>query len=284
MESSGPVGSPPAPGGPARPSASGPKGQPVAVPNSLKMSFVLVPPGAFEMAPRYHVTITKPYRLGATEVTRKQFAAFVKATGHVTLAEGGALIKAFAPDPKAPAGTWREPGHPVGDDMPVTWVSAADAEAMADYLTRTEGVTYRLPTEAEWRWACRAGAATRYPFGDTASELPHYATYKANTPGFPAYAGGRRPNAWGLYDMLGNVREWVADGMGPFPEGAAPDPLVIPRPNGYRVQCGGSFAGDPVYAGRPPGWGHMTCDCDTRLGAYWFVAAKDAGFRLCRDP
>ncbi|HUR53918.1 MAG TPA: SUMF1/EgtB/PvdO family nonheme iron enzyme, partial [Gemmataceae bacterium] len=132
-------------------------------------------------------------------------------------------------------------------------MSAADAEAMADYLTKTEGVTYRLPTEAEWRWACRAGANTRYPFGGSPKELSWYARYKNNSQGHPGPVGTMRPNAWGLRDMLGNVREWTADGLGPYPEGVVADPRVPQKSNGPRVQCGGTFEGSPEHAGRPLG-------------------------------
>src|SRR5206468_2291036 len=78
------------------------------------------------------------------------------------------VAKAFGATtgPKGVTGTWREPGFPASDDSPITHVSTADAEAFAAWLGKAEGRTYRLPTEAEWRWACRAGAATRYPFGD----------------------------------------------------------------------------------------------------------------------
>ena len=193
------------------------------------------------------------------------------------------LIFGGGSNPKTKTGTWREPGFPATDNSPVTHVSAADADAMADYLSKTEGVRYWVPTEAEWRWACRAGANTRYPFGENAKELTSYAVFQLNSSGRPSPVAGMRANAWGLFDMLGNVREWCADGAAAFPEGQFTDPRAPVKANGMRVQCGGTFNGRPEYAGRP-GWESASCDCDTRGGTMWYLTTVDVGFRLCREP
>ena len=84
-------------------------------------------------------------------------------------------------------------------------MSRVDAEAFVEWLNAQGSRRYRLPTEAEWRWACRAGAATRWPFGDDAKQLSHYARYKNNSRGFPERVGILRPNAWGLHDMLAKI-------------------------------------------------------------------------------
>jgi formylglycine-generating enzyme required for sulfatase activity len=113
--------------------------------------------------------------------------------------------------------------------------------------------------------------------------LIHYAVYKNTSRGFPEVVGNRRPNTWGLHDMLGNVREWSADGMAPFPEGVFIDPLVGPQPDGMRVACGGYYDGR-IDVPDTPGWQSATCDCNTRGGHHWYVAQPSVGFRVCREP
>ncbi len=260
-------------------------GQKVAETGPGQVKTVLIPPGTFEMFPRYHVTVTKPFRLGATEVTRGQFTAFVAATGYKTTGE---LANPFRPfgaviGPKDDSGSWRKPGYAAGDDHPITHVSHADALAYCGWLSKAEGKTYRLPTEAEWRWACRAGAATRYPFGDDPKPLREYAHYKATSDGRPVQVGVRRPNAWGLFDMLGNVKEWAQDGNAPTREGAFADPVVGPQDDGMRVACGGGYDGRTDVPDTH-GWSGGTCDCNTRSGHHWYVAQPSVGFRVVRKP
>ena len=110
---------------------------------------------------------------------------------------------------------WSSPGYAQSDDHPVVCVSWEDVLAYASWLSSETGVLHRLPTEAEWEYACRAGTTTRWSFGDDESQLTHYAWYRDNAWDVGeryAHAVGRKlPNAWGLHDMHGNVWEWVQD-------------------------------------------------------------------------
>jgi sulfatase modifying factor 1 len=154
----------------------------------------------------------------------------------------------------------KDPGRPAGeaDDRPVNQVSWYDAIEFCNRLSEREGLTpayrrdgdnvswdtatdgYRLLTEAEWEYACRAGTRTRYSFGDDESKLGEYAWYSENSGGRPQPVGTRQPNPWGLHDMHGNVYEWCWDWYGPYPSEPQGDPLGPPAGE-YRVLRGGSF-------------------------------------------
>lgn len=101
---------------------------------------------------------------------------------------------------------------------------------------------YRLPTEAEWEYAARAGSTTAYSFGDSAGQLERYAWYDDNAGGKTHPMGQLQPNAWGLYDIHGNVWEWVEDWKGSYPSGTVTDPAG-PSSGSGRVNRGGSWRG-----------------------------------------
>src|SRR5262245_18101127 len=110
------------------------------------------------------VRLTKTSYLAAQEVTRRQFAKFVEATSYVTEAERS------TPSDQTPGVNWRDPGFEQTDDHPVVLVSWNDASAFCQWVSKTEGGTYRLPDEAEWECACRAGTITAYPWGERADQ------------------------------------------------------------------------------------------------------------------
>jgi formylglycine-generating enzyme required for sulfatase activity len=168
--------------------------------NTLGMKFVLVEPGTFAMGPAtdppfpvkwpHRVRITEPYYICVTEVTNEMFRALFPS--HQVDAK-------YSPDPDSPA-------------VNIGWNEADD---FCRRLSRREGALYRLPTEAEWEYACRAGSKSRFCFGYSASELKDYAWYDCRYGSRAAPAALLRPNNWGIYDMHGNAWEWVADWYSP---------------------------------------------------------------------
>lgn len=162
--------------------------------------------------------------------------------------------------------TGSDPGWPSGqaDDRPANNVSWHDAVAFCNqlsereklapcYQTDGEEVTwdqtadgYRLLTEAEWEYACRAGTATRYSFGDDDRQLGEHAWFEASSNGEPRPVGRKAPNPWGLHDMHGNVYEWCWDWYGSYMESALSNPVGPPAGEG-RVLRGGAFDGPPNF-------------------------------------
>jgi formylglycine-generating enzyme required for sulfatase activity len=232
--------------------------------NSIGMKLKLVPAGEFLMGspdsdpdayasekPQHHVRITKPFYLGIHQVTRGQFRRFVEASGYKTEAERDgqgafgwdAAANEWVTDRKF---TWRSPGFDQTDDHPVVNVSWNDAKAFCDWLSQQEGQTYRLPTEAEWEYACRAGTTTRYSFGDDESVLDRFAWYGANSNRQTHPVGEKKPNAFDLHDMHGNVWEWCWDGYDAdyYKQLQADDPQGPPQA-ARRVIRGGSWEHDP---------------------------------------
>ena len=180
--------------------------------------------------PQHHVYITKPFYLGIYTVSRGQFRQFVKDTGYKTDAEKrekpGPDLK-YEGDIYNPHCSWRNPGFKQTDEHPVVNVDWDDAAAFCKWLSKKESKTYRLPTEAEWEYACRAGTTTRYYSGDDPeslakvgnvadaafkAEYPYMAAIKASDAYvYTAPVGSFKPNAFGLYDMHGNVFQMCAD-------------------------------------------------------------------------
>jgi formylglycine-generating enzyme required for sulfatase activity len=228
--------------------------------NSLGMSLVLLPAGEFLMGspkndadsrpderPAHRVTLTRPFSIGAHEVTVGQFRAFVAASGYRTDAEtdgkGGGILDAVLGekvfDMKL---NWRNPGFPnrQADDEPVVQVSWNDAVAFCAWLSKQEGRPYRLPTEAEWEYACRAGTTTRWASGDSPDLLEAIAWTPRSGVSAPQPVGRKAPNAFGLFDMHGNVWEWCLELYGPYGPAPETDPQG-PAVGTQRVLRGGAW-------------------------------------------
>jgi serine/threonine protein kinase/formylglycine-generating enzyme required for sulfatase activity len=214
--------------------------------------------------PRHRVGITLPYLLGATEVTIKQFGQFVADRKYVTYAER--INSSNADDESRNPGkvklAWRSPGYASTDDSPVTNVTWTDAVHFCNWLSTQEKLEpcytptdkdtwklvdsaqgYRLPTEAEWEFACRGGTPALFSFGDDAGLLGQYAWYGQNADHHPQPVGLRRPNPFQLYDMHGNVAEWCHDWMGDeyYAVSARANPLG-PETGTVHVRRGGAWA------------------------------------------
>jgi formylglycine-generating enzyme required for sulfatase activity len=211
-------------------------------------------------SPPHRVTLSKDYFLGKYEVTRRQFAAFVRATGYKTDAEKAG--KSMGCPTNAWEWTdiaglhWQNVNFPQTEDDPVVCISWNDAAAFCEWVTKKTGRMVRLPTEAEWEYACRAGTQTKWSFGDDESAMWEYAWYDKNTlrlerPLMPLArthpVGQKRPNPWGFYDMSGNVWEWCQDWAAPYLPGDAVDPTG-PTSGQKKIIRGGDWHSDANLA------------------------------------
>jgi formylglycine-generating enzyme required for sulfatase activity len=325
--------------------------EPTASKNSIGLTLVRVPAGRFEMgmaddkrvkmhhkfsayqreihdyveSPAFPVRLSKAFDVGATEVTVGQFRKFVEATGYKTSAERADGAWVFDPQAKrdldrfAPkkGADWQHPGFEQTDNHPVTCVSWRDAATFCQWLSSKEGATYRLPTEAEWEYACRAGTQTNYCSGDEPDSVYAYGNVAdaalyvqhpqdvlrqrtvALKPGdgdgfvYTAPVASLKPNPWGLYDMHGNVWEWCSD---KYSDRIYKEMAELAR------QRGGRSNPEPIVDPRGPDDTpqHTHGDWRSMRGGSWYVAplqcrssvrafaeANDAfsylGFRVVRE-
>ena len=198
------------------------------------MKLIHLEPGDFQMGsesgdrderPVHPVTLTRPYRMSATEVTNTQYETFDPA--HRELRGKRGLSS--------------------GNDEAVIFVSWYEAAAFCRWLTEREGRPYRLPTEAEWEYACRAGTSAAYHTGETLPEAHHRAqTFSWDPQPVDLTVGQTPPNAWGLHDMHGNVEEWCLDWYGPYPDKPQTDPVGYAT-GVFKVTRGGSHNTDLAF-------------------------------------
>lgn len=265
------------------------------VTNSVGMSLILIPAGDFLMGapdtddlaqasekPQHHVRISRPFTMAAHEVTVAQFRAFVKDTGFRTAAEkDGNGASGYNTDWRgfeynSDKYTWQNPGYEQGNQHPVVNVNWHDAQAFCKWLSKKEGRRYRLPTEAEWEYACRAGTTTRFYSGDKVEDLktaanlcdqalakkwdistvkkydidPKVIKFQSWDDGFAftSPVGSFKANKFGLNDMLGNVGEFCSDGYQADYYGHSPeaDPAGPAKKQNTRVVRGGTFLNGPI--------------------------------------
>jgi sulfatase modifying factor 1 len=225
--------------------------------------------------PPHDVILTKPYYMGVHDVTVGQFKTFVTENGYQTEAEKsaeGAKVFRDGEWQNDPQASWKNSGFEQTDGDPVVCVSWNDARAFCNWLSARESNNYALPTEAQWEYACRAGSRTRLCFGDDDEELAQYAWYDVNARLRTHPVGQKKPNAWGLHDMHGNVWQWTADwyAAGYYQESPREDP---PGPSAgvNRVSRGGAWT--------TGGW---DCRAARRLGSNPGPSHRvtDVGFRV----
>ena len=204
--------------------------------NSIGMRFKLIPAGSFVMGspgtevgrdssdegPLHKVQLTRPFYLGVYEVTQEQYER----------------VMGTSPS------DFKGNQHPIEE---VSWNDAVEfCRRLSDFpAERAAGHEYRLPTEAEWEYACRGGSAGAYSFGDSESELSQNAWYAGNSGSTPHPVGEKEANAFGLYDMHGNVWEWCADWYGAYSNGDVVDPQG-PSTGSLRVDRGGGWYVTPA--------------------------------------
>lgn len=219
------------------------------------LEMMLIPPGEFVMgdrsnsqeaanAPAHRVKITKPYYISSTEVTNQLYRSFVNATKHETDAERtGGFGMTGGSWGKSSDYSWKNLGDlPVRDQAPAVNISWNDAAAFCNWLSKKTGEVYRLPTEAEWEYACRAGSQTAWFFGPQSDEMVSYAWFLNNSEGRVYPTKQKRPNAYGLYDMYGNEWEWCQDFYGEnYYTQSPPENPTGPPEGSERVQRGGGF-------------------------------------------
>ena len=254
----------------------------------------VAPESASRELPSHRVTISKAFALGKHEITLEQFAAFVAATNYAV--QPGCLADYDLASDGWKLNTdksWREPGFPQTAQHPAVCISWADAEAMTTWLSKRSAKTYRLPTEAEWEYAARAGTTTARYWGEGRDQAcsqanvgditaaRHYGWSLASERSFACEDGfahtapvGRfTPNAFGLHDMLGNAWEWVADCFHHTYEGAPADGSAwVVGGCDRRVERGGGWSGRPSLV-----------RAATRSATPPDVHSRHLGFRVARD-
>ena len=227
--------------------------QPRELTNSIGMKLVFIPPGEFMMGspedeegrfdnegPQHRVKITKGFYMGATEVTQAQWQAVMG----------------------------NNPSDFKGDNLPVEFVTWHDATEFCRKLSEKEGKTYRLPTEAEWEYACRAGSTGPYAGN---GKLEDMGWYSANSGDKTHAVATKQANAWGLYDMHGNVWEWCQSKYKAYPYREDDGRESLVDKTGLRVPRGG-------------GWGSYEIDCRVSIRRYYNPTNWGSyyGFRCAR--
>ncbi len=269
---------------------------------AVTFDMVPIPGGTFRMGsppaergrkrdegPQREITV-RPFFMGKHEVTWDAYHLFLDLGLKATLAgssEDGPDALSYPTPPYADETFGL--GRGKSPNIAVTWHAAME---FARWISKRTGKGYRLPSEAEWEYACRAGTTTAYPFGASPARLGDHAWFAKNAGKRPHPVGGKRANAFGLFDMHGNVSEWVLDRYGPdFYGSASESPLPVNLPGDARyphVVRGGSWK-EPAPALRCAArrfseliWSKQ--DPQTPQSIWWHTEATEVGFRLVQVP
>lgn len=263
--------------------------------SNLRFAMVPIPAGQFKMGsltaspkinadetPQKEITLDA-FWMSATEVTRDVFDVFLKDESTSQNSDVDAITR---PSPQYVDLTWgmgKEGGYPANS------MSQYAALMFCKWLFKQTGIFYRLPTEAEWEYASRAGATTPYYFGSDPNLLTKYAWFQKNSANKYQKVAQKLPNAWGLYDMLGNLMEWTTDHYlpGRYATIELNNPIVAPTQGVYpKVLRGGSFLSDANTCRNgkriksDPIWNRR--DPQIPKSKWWLTEAKDVGIRLVR--
>lgn len=231
--------------------------------------------------PQKQISISA-FWMGAFEVTHDQFALFHR---DETVSQGSKVDAVTRPTAQYIDLSWN-----MGKDggFPVNSMSQDAALMFCRWLFEKTGDFYRLPTEAEWEYACRAGSQTTYFFGNDPALLGQYAWFKTNSKNKYQKVGQKKPNPWGLYDILGNVSEWTLDQYTAkyFDSAASADPVVKPGTRYPRSIRGGSYLDDAALL-RSAARQHSEADWNIRDPQYpksrwWLTDGMFVGFRVVR--
>ncbi len=241
-----------------------------------------------------HTVHADPFWMGKHEITWNQYEIWGE---NIDIARRGIFnLKPTPNDAIADAVT--RPTPPYTDmsfgmgkqENPAICMTQHAARMYCKWLSAKTGHYYRLPTEAEWEYACRAGTSTAYSFGDDVAALGDYAWYSGNSDGAYHEVGGKKPNPWGLYDMHGNVAEWVLDQYLPTGyserKGTVRNPLAVPSKLFPRVVRGGGWEDEPrmlrsaVREGSSEEWKQQ--DPQIPQSIWYHTDAHGVGFRIVR--
>ena len=264
--------------------------------STLKTKMVPIPAGSFSLGspateknreaqegPQQKISIS-PFWMGVYEVTRDEFDVFYKDETTSVNEDVDAITR---PSPQYVDLSW---GMGKDGGYPVNSMSQLAAMMYCRWLYQKTGNFYRLPTEAEWEYACKAGTTTAYYFGDDASQLDKYAWYEKNSDDKFHVVGQKLPNAWGLYDMIGNVMEWTLDHYSEKRYAvleSTTDPFAAPNNAKYpKTLRGGGFTetAEELRSSKrfhsDPDWNKR--DPQIPKSKWWLTEARWVGFRIIR--
>jgi len=271
----------------------------------LTIDMVAIPPGSFLMgssAQEQERTTDQniaqsmelaPFWISSHEITWEVYQLFVNRVldtvaqvrpSNPLQVDIDAVAGATVPYVDMSLGMGTGPGLPVGN------ITQKAASAFCEWLSALTGHFYRLPTEEEWEYAARAGTSTAYYFGNEDQELHEHAWYYGNSQGTYHPVGQKKPNPWGLYDIYGNVAEWVlgidAEHVHQGKSKNNGDPLVRPHMKNRKIVRGGSYDDDPIdlrsAARRPSSENWKMRDPQFPKSQWWNTDAPFVGFRIVR--
>jgi formylglycine-generating enzyme required for sulfatase activity len=276
------------------------------IPNTkITFEMVPIPGGTFTMGspaneagrqadegPQHKVTL-KPFYMAAREVTWDEYDEFafsndIRRKRRLGLAgpkDAGDAVSRPTPPYADESWGWGK------ESQPVIGITQYSATKYCEWLSARTGKKYRLPTEAEWEYAARAGSTTAYSYGDDPDQLGDYAWYKANSEEQPHVGGQKKPNAWGLFDMHGNVAEWTRDAYSAefYAKSPADNPVNDPGKELYpHAVRGGSWDDEPAKlrsaARRSSVEAWSRRDPQNPKSLWWHTDATFVGFRVVAEP